>query len=306
MPGAYAHLTMATRLSTPSRLEGLGGLTRQQLAPLLMYTKFFELGAVSPDYPYLHPTAYSKAWAEVMHYTGVDLCLKAGLLRLRKYPLHERYKPLAWFLGFLSHVIADATVHPVVNLLVGPYEQNKTAHRVCEMHQDVFVYQVLGIGKIHTNAFLKDGIGTCGTPQDKNKLDTDITTIWKAMLQNADRKRFTSAPPRFNDWHKSFRALISAAAPGKLLAWSRHVGQNSGLIYPATPDNRYLLNLRVPGNATMNYADLLEKTERHILSFWDLALRATLTNETVDLAPLRNWNLDTGKDEEGKLTFWEV
>ncbi|MCL2457365.1 MAG: hypothetical protein FWF31_00660 [Desulfobulbus sp.] len=37
MPGAYAHLTMASLLNSPNALTGLGELSKQELAPLLLH-----------------------------------------------------------------------------------------------------------------------------------------------------------------------------------------------------------------------------------------------------------------------------
>ena len=48
----------------------------------------------------------------------------------------EKRKRLAWLFGYAAHVTMDVTIHPIVELKVGPYAENKRAHRVCEMHQD--------------------------------------------------------------------------------------------------------------------------------------------------------------------------
>jgi len=50
---------------------------------------------------------------------------------------------LIWLFGYVSHLVADATIHPVVQAIVGPYDQNeqtKTEHRICEMTQDALIY----------------------------------------------------------------------------------------------------------------------------------------------------------------------
>ncbi len=51
-----------------------------------------------------------------------------------------RQKCMAWFYGFAAHLATDDLIHSVVILKVGPHEQKKTAHRRCEMSQDVYAY----------------------------------------------------------------------------------------------------------------------------------------------------------------------
>jgi hypothetical protein len=52
MPGAYTHLTPVNLIREPARLENQG-FTPEAVVSLPDYFRFCELGAVSPDYPYL-------------------------------------------------------------------------------------------------------------------------------------------------------------------------------------------------------------------------------------------------------------
>ena len=133
MPGAYAHITMVNVLAESARLEGLG-FSNAAASGLLRYFKFCELGAVSPDYPYLvvGDSAAAK-WADLMHYERTGDVLRAGISGVKTLSGDKRDRAFAWLLGYLAHVATDVTIHPVVELKVGEYAQNKTAHRVCEM-----------------------------------------------------------------------------------------------------------------------------------------------------------------------------
>lgn len=55
MPGAYAHLTLVAIASEPDELEA-AGVPKDAIMALLDFAKYCELGAVSPDYPYLAMT----------------------------------------------------------------------------------------------------------------------------------------------------------------------------------------------------------------------------------------------------------
>ena len=143
MSGAYTHITLQNEMREPSRLEAIPGFPTDAIIAVLDYFKFCELGAVSPDYPYLAVDDGAAAqWADTMHLIRSGEMIKAGIRRLRREEGEAQQKGLAWLLGYSGHVAADVTLHPVIAMKVGPYEENKTAHRVCEMHQDVYIFRI--------------------------------------------------------------------------------------------------------------------------------------------------------------------
>ena len=75
-----------------------------------------------------------------MHYERTGDMVKAGIEFIRGLSGEEKRKALAWLFGYTAHVITDATIHPVVELKVGPYAENKTDHRICEMNQDAYIF----------------------------------------------------------------------------------------------------------------------------------------------------------------------
>ena len=56
MAGPFAHMTLVDKLCA-EETDGIAGLTDSIRAALGEYMNFCELGAVSPDYPYLLPRA---------------------------------------------------------------------------------------------------------------------------------------------------------------------------------------------------------------------------------------------------------
>ena len=101
MPGAYAHITLVNLNREPARLESRG-FSSEAIVSLLDYFRFCELGAVSPDYPYLDITRPDSChWADRMHYektgdmikTGINLVRKLDGIRQRNYPrrLNQRF-----------------------------------------------------------------------------------------------------------------------------------------------------------------------------------------------------------------------
>lgn len=170
MPGAYAHITLANELSDVNYLEGLPSFPTQAIQAILRYFKFCELGSVSPDYPYLDfLSSVSTEWADTMHRVGTGEFLKAGVAQVGGMKGAAQQKCVAWLLGFASHVAADVCVHPVVERKVGPYEQNKKEHRVCEMNEDVYIFARLNLGDIGLSEHLDSGVGACTDPQNGRK-----------------------------------------------------------------------------------------------------------------------------------------
>ena len=79
MSGAYAHLTMVNLMRESKRLETELRFSNPASAALLTNLKFCELGAVSPDYPYLAVgDSGAEKWADLMHWTRVGRMLKEG------------------------------------------------------------------------------------------------------------------------------------------------------------------------------------------------------------------------------------
>lgn len=306
MAGAYAHLTMVTVLGSPRELAGLGGLDKKTLGPLLSYTKYTELGAVSPDYPYLDIGSKASAgWADAMHYEHVGDRLRQGADYVRTLEGEDKYKALAWLLGFTSHILTDVTIHPVVELKTGPYAEDPKAHRVCEMHQDVFIYRELNIGDIYGDSFIHDGVAACSDCNHSHRLDPLIADVWNTMLRRADEMRWRQSPPTFNRWHNGFRHMLLLAGEGRFFPFTRHMITGQGLVYPASPDATYIRQLRVPGGTRMDYRDIFEKAGDNVRRYWEVIVRHCLTDEKPDLSVFCNWNLDTGRDESGRITMWE-
>ena len=305
MAGGYAHLTMVTIAGNPKKLPELSGLDQKTVGPLGTYLKYMQLGAVSPDYPYLHlGNKASARWADTMHYEHTGNRLKKGAECVREIEGEEKYRALAWLLGFASHIITDVSIHPVVELKTGPYADDPKAHRVCEMHQDVYIFQKLGMGDILGDSFIRHGLSACNAP-GTDLLHPLITDIWGRMLRHTDTEQYRTSEPDFQKWHSSFHRLLGVAGEGKLIPFGRHMVAEQGLVYPKRPDDTYIYHLSVPGGGHMDYGDIFEKAHANVHRYWALLLRYCLTAEGADLSSIRNWNLDTGRDEAGRITMWE-
>jgi hypothetical protein len=318
MPGTYAHITLADTLSGDADgLDTVDTLTPTIKHALLEFLNYCELGAVSPDYPYLALLDEEAAgWANAMHYYGTaDFVRRAVPYICKLTDRVARRKCIAWLFGFASHVVADLTIHPIVNLKVGPYEKHKAEHRLCEMHQDVYIFHQMGLGDIGDAEYIKRaGIASC--VDEHHALDPMIVDLWVHCLDEIpmgiDVKpgiKGPTAKPDPREWHQSFVSLIDGFAEEgrRLPPLSRHFCEDRGLVYPAFSDlnMEFIENLRTPEGTTASYDVIFKRARDDVKQVWQ-QLGQALTNAAPEQFVLANADLDTGMDAAGRLLFWSV
>lgn len=291
MPGAYAHITLVNLAREPARLESGPGMSDAAALALGRWFKYCELGAVSPDYPYLALKSAANAWADLMHYERTGDMVKAGVEVVKGLSGFDKEKAFAWLLGYAAHVITDTTIHPVIELKVGPYAQNKTAHRRCEMHQDAYIFGRMNLGGVGLSEHLDSGIADCG-PAD-GSLDSAIASSWRGILQGCHPPQFAASPPDIDGWHRAFRRMVDDIAEegNKLLPLARHVAVNCGLTYPNPGEidkPEYIDGLVTP-HGPLPYDQIFDKALDHVVEGWHLIAAGVYEGasayQTVDFHP---------------------
>lgn len=281
---------------------------------------FVVLGAAGPDYPYLNEILLTPikhhSWADRMHYENVDSFVHQAMRNLLNRTGDDFDICLSWLCGYVSHVIADAVIHPVVNAIVGPYMFNADEHRHCEMTQDSFIFHHLTGNEIRYAAPEDDEGGylwllqMCSDPDDQDHIHPAIRSFWMETLQQCHPggvDYFDKIKP--DDWHESFLSVIGTASdPFSLF---RHMGEKKNLIYKKTNQfteeetQRFIRAIRLPGGQTGDFKkDAFDKAVEHVLDVWTRML-TDVKNQNADncLTYLKNWNLDTGVDAKEEF-FW--
>jgi hypothetical protein len=308
MPGAYAHITLVNMAR--EKME-TAGIPVGAIAAVGKYLKYCEMGAVGPDYPYLAlGDAEQQRWADRMHYDRTGDLIHAGVRLLGGENALGRQKRLAWLLGFAAHVTMDVTVHPVVQLLVGAYKGHEKEHRVCEMHQDVHIYQRLNLGEVGEAEHVKTGIAACGSATDRTRMDPEIATLWGSMLREVHAAAAAGTPPDFDRWHRGFVRAVDRFAEegGRIGPIARHVMAGMGLMYPAKGalDRQYLQDLKTPVGKTQSYDQVFDAAVVNVLQVWKDLASGVLEGTQAYMASIGNWDLDTGQGADGKHAFWRV
>jgi hypothetical protein len=319
MAGGYTHLTLVR--SAISDLFGDKQLDRV-FGP---FGHFAYLGAVSPDYPYLTNLKSDIEWADRMHKGGTDAMIKAAMPRLFKELRRDENgtwrSKFAWLLGFVSHVVADVTIHPVVNLMVGKYEDHKTEHRFCEMNEDVWIYdQQVGLD-LHASNEMKSHLRRCGTKFDLNDV---VEELWRTCFLEAYGVQ--PGDMTIDKWNFAFiEAMDIAEARNRIPFFGRKL-VGDAYLYPRLTEvnNDFIKGLKVPDNKDidseidqqpvgdiklLDFDKIFEKALNHIKEAWGV-LRDDLFTEsdavgTKHAEVFGNWSLDTGIDHKDmKLRLW--
>lgn len=310
MPGAYAHITMAFRSVNPQDLATMG-LDTVLAGKLMQQVGYFQLGAVSPDMPYLvglgdNPEAI--AWADCMHQRFVAERIGAGVAAVAALQGDTKIKCLAWLLGFVEHVVFDVFLHPVVNVIAGGEykESTKARHQECEMHQDVHIVQrEFNITDICDGNIVKAVVSNLHAAFSRSAIDDEIRAVWESMLQKSSPDLYTTNKPDIDEWYRSFISKMKMQEGSSVLVpLGRHAGW--GLIYPsvASLKNEFLVDLKILPAGTTAYDLLFDAARDKVVAWWGRIVRAVNNQEPYDASWFAGWNLDTGFNSKGKLQFW--
>ena len=324
MAGGYTHLTLVrsairTASDKPFRDPNATGSERQLGAVLDYWGRYTYLGGVSPDYPYLGLDA---DWADWMHKGRTNSMIMQAMeeiFRLRQASPDDPVwqQQFAWLLGFASHVIADVVIHPVVNIKVGKYEENKDDHRICEMNQDVWIYKEITKLDLSFSDNMKGEIRSCGRPFD---LDDNIEDLWSRCLEGTYGAK--PGDEQLDKWHAAFRGLVDFAENSrKIPVFGRHL-VSGGAAYPEAPDLEYVEDLQVPSGdavdgdeqpvdreASAGFRAIFDKALGHIGEVWAVLSDDLFADDLGDRhrSVFGDWSLDTGIDNAARqLRLWPI
>jgi len=305
MPGPFTHLMIC---EAGKNLDEFLGDELWQF--LNKYYQFLYLGAESPDLPYLSIGVGGNQWADAMHYEKTNSQVISGFEALRTiWPVKTAADEIkcAWLLGYVSHMVADATVHPMVEAIVGPYKGNEAAHRLCEMTMDSLIFQEI----LHNNltyAEFSDALKFCRESEHFQEL----MDFWETQLINNYSGMAHEPHPSF--WFSTYTDAIDAAEGGKAAIF-RHLGVGGSYYYRSAEEIRtnypedlrqYYEEVKFPGGVGPFRTNGFDKAVTNVANIWK-ALYLGLTDLGLAVSQVvRNWNLDTGGDQDaaGVRTFW--
>jgi hypothetical protein len=301
------------------------------------------VGAVSPDIPYLAvpQAASSLSCADYMHYKRTNGIAVAAVQELHRQLMASNTRDIrnnaAWLFGYVSHLVADATIHPIVQEIVGVYEQNKTEHMRCEMVQDAFVFKQFTGREITDSRFIDSYLKPIDNqvmyfwrnlfyrtyfPQfeeDRKESPRGSARKLKPTTRNIEARRvrteFLEKIIRPFQWLGWYRTLLSSSASGNFKNLTRQIGIGKSLSYPTTkeilrdyPDQhvKYFEKVKLPFPKRIDHfmSAGFERTVKNVLSAWQVTWKGIIDGQDIT-GYIKDWNLDTGEDQSsGEITFW--
>lgn len=308
MAGAFTHLIIC---DVAKRKRSSLGTDLWRL--LNKYSEFLFLGAVSPDLPYLSFKTGKINWADVMHYEKTNSIATSGHKTIKTIwnskSVADEIK-FIWLMGYASHLVADATIHPIVQAIVGPYEQNKKEHLICEMTQDSLVFNKYKNSDIYYAEF-SSILKFCG----ESKSFYELMEFWEhQVVENYSDKNEVPNPKL---WFKTYSEVIDSAEGGSgIVALFRHIGTVKEYIYKPKDEilsdypeynQEYYKKVKLPGGTVSSFKkEGFDRAVNNVVTVWNL-LYAGLNKDIVITDNIKNWNLDTGVNmdsPDGEVTYW--
>lgn len=222
MPASIAHMLISRKVR--EELKGEPSTQKFITEVLEANARYMELGSLGPDLPYYENVAkglidlvFSRSdkpigvdqWSYQLHSKDPNVFpLKMAEIIWKETAIEkeeweeEDYKKFAFLCGYLTHMAADQTIHPLVNRIAGPYYKRGDArekHRECEIYQDVWLFGFLKNG-FATNDFINERFNTwCDINIDFGK----NAPVWlRYLIQKSfiEAHAVTPAENSIEDW----------------------------------------------------------------------------------------------------------
>lgn len=309
MPGTFAHFVLVHEAAASLRAT-----YRQVKIAVNKYARFALLGANSPDFPLLDfpVMLFSKKWENLLHGFTAGQVIDPAISLLRSLSDEQRQICLAWFCGYLSHMVADATIHPIVNLRVGPYVGNEVAHQKCEVHQDAHIFSRLKIGVIKKAEYMQNIVETCSAPKNRFALHKTVFDFWESMTQRA----FPGEElPNFHRWYDAYTGIVDNLAeedvkygsnwPSLLRPIAGVIGKAHLLhIDPNVKDDSFINDLLTPYETKLSYDAIFDKAIANTISAWQAVDTALSSGVSLQHPLSAQWDLNTGMVDQTNFLYW--
>ncbi len=304
MAGAFTHFIISDAAKRKGELLGTG-----LMRILNKYSQFLFLGSVSPDLPYLSFKTGKTNWADCMHYEKTNLIVELGFGQLKNRVSDWQDSDelsFVWLMGYVSHLVADVTIHPIVEAIVGPYAQNKARHCACEMAQDSLIFfkqkniDITYAEFIDIPRFCRNHAGF-----------DELLKFWKGLARKAYARK-DNPNPRL--WFDTYTTALDTIDGSEIAAFFRHLGLGKRYLYKTAEEIRhdfpqdyqdYYANVKLPGgNIGTFLEDGFERSVKNVVDAWN-RLYEGLRSPFVVADVIKNWNLDTGIDAlTNVMTYW--
>lgn len=319
MACAYAHMTITELLNRNELIKV--NIPDEIINIISNNIKYCNFGSVCPDLSYL---AKEPHYSDLMHFIKTGDFVKSALEIIKTKKDKEKEKCIAWLFGYVSHMVTDMVIHPIIEEKVGEYSarpENELNHLKCEMYQDTYIFKKKLDLDISEAEFIDSRLKACGNGYT---LDKEIINFWNEIFEK-NYPTENQNKPNINDWFLCFTNMIDIGEEGELLSnksdkkvitighvFNTIINQlciDKGLFYLKSsqidPNNDTLINLPTPIGPD-SYLNIFNKALNEVLKSWKILSDAILNINDDFINYFSNWNLGTGTfSSDTKYVFWE-
>lgn len=301
MPAPFAHFTLFEKAK--SKICDSEKQVWLQTA-ICDYSDFGMLGSNSPDFPIV---CLDKVWEGNLHGSTSSNYIRAAIDIIPTFPEEVQSKLIAWFCGYLSHMVGDAVIHPVVNLKVGRYLGHEKEHQLCEIHQDAYIFQELGLAGVGKCDFVKNLIRCCCEVKDATKLDSELVAFWKKITEKAFPNERV---PNFNKWFAAYTNVVDKISENGNWYALRNAAEffGKGQLLQITSEEvekTYIYSLPLPDGKTINYKPLFTRAVNSTVKIWRLFGECLKGKNSLRKPLSYKWDLNTGEIVNPEYIFWK-
>ena len=194
-------------------------LENSKLKDILAFgTSSFQVGAVGPDLPYASIAdsnffANESPMADDFHYRKTNQIPLQSLDILKslngKIDRRTHYHMFSFFLGYISHVVADGTIHPFVRDMVGEYNEHQAEHRSLEMVLDVLFIEELTKDSGFTSELNKTNIHDQILDFINNEASVEIIQLFSELIASTYHEQYSTE--KISGWIKGLHRMFEVA-----------------------------------------------------------------------------------------------
>jgi len=307
MAGTFTHLLVAEKaINTFMNMDA----EKEHMIIVAKNQKYITLGSNAPDFPYV---AKQPKWADRMHYEKSSKIVKKAIRLLKRLEEtnHSSFeKCFSWFLGFLSHMTTDVSIHPIVNKIAGPYRasiENQRKHQLCETHMDCYIFKEMANElSLKEAEYINDKIKTGCDSKNSVLIDHDIKDFWEAIMTEVyDDSEGLNA----DIWFFSYAELTdkiseeSGSTISSFLA-ARFGQENLVQITYETREDSYIKQLETPNGQRIDYIDLFKFAVKNTATLWKDFSDSLANDSGIPKILKKDWDLDSG-ESNNKSIYWE-
>jgi hypothetical protein len=303
MAGPFTHMLICDSARDDSEAARLGlPKLPPELTQLLEDNRcYLLLGSISPDLPAISDQIWSQKWSDEMHDGRLTRIVVDLFDQSFKCSSGARDAILAWVFGFVGHIVGDAVVHPIVNLI----KKDRNIHQEIEICMDSLTFWEKQKKDLQSVPYL-DGIKGC---RKNPAVFTELMDLWQKCI--------TTVVSGFDgdcvEWYGTYLAgfhvattRIPAGAATHLHCLVGNYAYRPAKEIDASDRADYFEHIPLsiaPGHGSF-MKDGFDRAVGHLIDIWQKMWLRVPKQATINLV-VPECNLNVGTDPHtNKLVLW--